>query len=114
MAQNVALSRNWIGATYKHPGPLRNVAADHPELKTAAQLEPEMLRVLVDMEPDQLLLLTRHFAGLAFDVMPMQATEGLFLQQQIRALPHLDEFLTREGGMVRWHVQFHASAPVFV
>jgi hypothetical protein len=56
--------------------------------------------VLNGLTPDQQIKISRHLTGRAFDIQPNSATED-----QVNSLqPQL--FLTSEGGLSRWHVQF--------
>jgi hypothetical protein len=51
------------------------------------------------------LKISRHLTGRAFDVRPvMQNAEAI--KADIRALPGLNKFLEKEAGHVRWHAQF--------
>lgn len=110
MAANVALNRQWIAQTYKisvarhacqqwvnaHPG------------TTRAQIEAGLLGVFATLPDAELLKLSRHLTGDAFDVEPVP--NGDAIKSCIRDLPGLDCFLEREGGLTRWHAQFHPPA----
>ena len=51
--------------------------------------------------------LSKHFAGRAFDLQPMApGVAANKVKAFIRALPGAPLFLEKEGGLLRWHVQF--------
>ena len=50
--------------------------------------------------------LSKHFSGQAFDVQPVAGAAGSAIKKTIRALPKLNNFLEKEGGLVRWHADF--------
>lgn len=110
MASNVIRNRRWIAATYRSTPASRTLqdwVDDHPEARTQAQIAAGLAVIMHTWAPDELAELTRHLSGDAFDLQPMAGPEGLAVLATARALPFVDEVLTHEGGLVRWHVQFH-------
>jgi hypothetical protein len=111
MAQNIVKSgrRTWIADTYKvTPVSLacQRWINGNPAARTAPQIEAGLLAVFAMIGDDELLKLSQHFSGRAFDILP-QCVPLEELQPAIEALPGFEKFLTREGGLIRWHVQFH-------
>jgi len=110
MASNVAKEgqRRWIEETYK-ASPLRTRCQDwldaHPEVVTAAGIAAGLLAIFDAAGDRELSRLSRHLAGMAFDVQPVEH-DAEAIKTTIRGLPGLDLFLDREGGLVRWHAQF--------
>jgi hypothetical protein len=108
MAGNVVLNRKWIEQTYAASS-VRDACQkwvdDNPEKKTAAEIEQGLLEVMNGFSDADLGHLSGHLSGMAFDVQPV--TEGgEEIKASIRALPGLQKFLEKEGGLVRWHAQF--------
>jgi hypothetical protein len=42
---------------------------------------------------------------MAFDIHPV-TSNGARIKKTIRNLSELDKFIEKEGGLVRWHIQF--------
>ena len=57
------------------------------------------------MPEEELVKISRHLTGKAFDVSPITANAAV-LKADILKLPGLHKFLDKEGGLVRWHAQF--------
>jgi hypothetical protein len=111
MAVNTLHRVDWIAATYK-PNKVSEACQRwvdlHPSAFNLEALTSGLLRVLNDYTDQDLTHLSRHLSGLAFDVQPLPGQRGIQLQRAIRSLPHLERFLTNEGGLRRWHAQFKA------
>lgn len=108
MATNVLKNRKWIGETYKHHEvsiACQQWVDEHPDAVTLAVIEKGFLEVFDRFTDEQLLKLSLHMSGDAFDVQPVEENEAA-IKADIRALPHLDTFLEKEGGLIRWHAQF--------
>jgi hypothetical protein len=122
MAQNVygGGKPKWIQQTYRHrsngslASPLAQSLQDwvdaHPSAKTA-DAAAAFAAIINGASDDVKNTLSSHFSGRAFDVKPMTGEKGDAVQAAINALPGLDRFLTKEGGLVRWHAQFKAGEP---
>jgi hypothetical protein len=110
MASNVALgNRTWVVDTYRDSEPARALQAfvdAHPAIRGKRALTEGFLSVLSRFTPEELAHLSRHLGGLAFDIQPTRINAEA-IKRDIRELPGLHLFLDREGGLVRWHVQFH-------
>lgn len=107
MASNVVHNRQWIQQTYASPNKmlLQNWVDSHPEATTAAALTAGLLEVLNGMSDEVLGTISKHPAGLAFDVQPV-TKNAEEIKSDIRALPGIGKFLEKEGGLVRWHASF--------
>ena len=75
------------------------IAAIHDQI--TAGLE----QVLKGMPDSELVKISRHLTGRAFDVRPVTANAAA-IKADILKLPGLHKFLDKEGGLVRWHAQF--------
>lgn len=109
MAGNVALNRRWIAATYRATAERDQLQAwvdAHPEATTRDAIAAGLLLIMETWGDAQRARLSRHFAGLAFDVRPVGGAAGEAIKMTIRKLPGLVKFLEREGGLTRWHAEF--------
>jgi hypothetical protein len=107
MAANIVAlhDRKWIGKTYLAGGKLQTWVDSHPEAGTVDALTDGLERTMTAMPENELMKISRHLTGRAFDIRPITANaEGI--KADIRRLPGLHRFLDREGGQVRWHAQF--------
>jgi hypothetical protein len=127
MAQNTLHCRTWIGDTYTRKGrpsytiaqSLQRLVEAHPEWRTQEDLHRGLYEELDAIYEGH--LISRHChaingrpASLAFDLSPAQletatgslTTVGCAVWRSLWALPGIDGVLRREGGLVRWHVQF--------
>lgn len=108
MASNVASNRKWIAQTYKKTA-LRQKCQDwvdnNPTQTTKEQIMLGLLKVMGAASDMELGELSKHWSGMAFDVQPVER-DAEAIKKTISSLPYLDLFLEKEGGMVRWHVQF--------
>ncbi len=108
MAGNVAANRKWISQTYMPSDTSRKLQKwvdEHKDRKTADEIERGLAGAMKSMTAGQLGLLSKHLAGLAFDVRPVQQ-DAESIKRTIRGLPKLKVFLDKEGGLERWHAQF--------
>jgi hypothetical protein len=105
MANNVVLNRRWIGQTYLAGAKLQQWVDQHPEAKTIDQITAGLEQVMKGMPDSELVKLSRHLTGRAFDVRPVTANAAA-IKADILKLPGLHKFLDKEGGLVRWHAQF--------
>lgn len=110
MAGNIVKNRNWIKQTYAASAErdsLQDWVDQHPEATTKAEIAAGLAGIMSTWTDVQKVKLSRHFAGLAFDVQPIP--NGDKLKNAIKALPHLKKFLDNEGGLVIWHAEFEAA-----
>jgi len=105
MAGNVVFNRKWIGQTYLAGAKLQQWVDQHPEAKTIDQITAGLEQVMKRMPDSELVKLSRHLTGRAFDVRPVTANAAA-IKADILKLPGLHKFLDKEGGLVRWHAQF--------
>lgn len=112
MAGNVVGNRNWIRDTYAESPEryeLQTWVDSHPDATTRDQIMAGLRTVMNGWNDARKVRLSRHFAGLAFDVQPVVGAVGEAIKTTIRALPHLRRFLDSEGGSVIWHAEFEPS-----
>lgn len=105
MAGNVVLNRKWIGQTYLAAAKLQQWVDQHPEATTVDAITAGLQQVMNAMPEQELLKISRHLTGRAFDVRPVTANAAA-IKAFIQGLPGLQKFLEKEGGLVRWHAQF--------
>jgi hypothetical protein len=105
MARNVVVNRKWIGQTYLAGAKLQQWVDKHPEAKTVDAITAGLEQVMSAMPEPELLKISRHLTGKAFDIRPVTANAAA-IKADIFKLPGLHKFLDKEGGLVRWHAQF--------
>jgi hypothetical protein len=107
MASNIIKSghRNWIADTYLAGQKLQQWVDAHPEAVTPAQLAAGLEATMKQMTKDELRKVSKHLIGRAFDLKPVSGKVAE-IEGDIHSLPDFQKFLTKEGGLVRWHVQF--------
>lgn len=113
MAQNLAQDRAYL-RVYVDSLAKREIQAfldDNPTHSDVASLKLGINNVLVRLPPDQVGKISKHLSGMAFDVQPIpSALGGDAVMATILKLPGLDKFLTYEGDLSRWHIQFLGEA----
>lgn len=113
MTVNVRSNPQWIGQTYLHGGALQTFVDRNIGDLTWEELEQGLFEELMQMPNAH--RLSRHLSGLAFDVHPLVDHDGLPTAEGRRVMDYIRRelyprtFLTREGGLVRWHVDFWAE-----
>ena len=105
MANNVVLNRKWIGQTYVAGAKLQQWVDQHPEATSVDAITAGLEQVMKRMPSEELVKISRHLTGKAFDVRPVTANAAA-IKADILKLPGLHKFLDKEGGLVRWHAQF--------
>lgn len=111
MARNVVDERGWIAATYKASLVSQRLQAwvdSHPESDSVAELAAGLLATMRQFSEHELIALSKHLTGEAFDVLPIAGRHGQLVVQSLRRI--VAEFggklLEREGGKIVWHAQF--------
>jgi hypothetical protein len=107
MAGNVVVKRDWIKKTYMHneaSKACQKWVDDHPEALTKKDIASGLLATLKGLG-SKAGLISKHLTGEAFDVQPV-TKDAAEIKKAIRSLPGAKKFLDKEGGLVRWHVQF--------
>jgi hypothetical protein len=110
MASNITGKggRKWIVKTYAASAQRDQLQAwidAHPQAVTRDAIAAGLESLLTQMSDAERLHISKHFAGAAFDVQPVAANAAI-IKADMAALPGVTKFLEREGGLVRWHVQF--------
>jgi hypothetical protein len=107
MAANIVSlhDRQWIRRTYLAGAVLQKWVDDHPHAVTIDQITAGLHDTMSAMAEADLLKISRHLTGRAFDIRPVTENAAA-IESDIRALPGLQKFLDKEGGHVRWHAQF--------
>lgn len=112
MASNVQHNRRWIEQTYMRTPERAMLQAwidTHPAADTREEIRAGFVEIMLGWNDTQKGRLSKHFSGQAFDVQPLPAgTTADAVKTAIRALPRLEKFLEKEGGLIRWHAQFLA------
>jgi hypothetical protein len=108
MASNVVKNRKWIVQTYK-PTPVSAACQQwvdgNSNAKSAEDIAGGLQSVLSQFPDTELRRLSKHLSGDAFDVQPVTQNADQ-IKADIKALPGVEKFLDKEGGLVRWHAQF--------
>lgn len=112
MASNVVLNRRWIAQTYTPSVvsvALQNWVDAHPSTGGVDSIAAGLLAVLGMFSDDDLSHLSLHLSGCAFDVQPVGGLLGeqicAFMQQLANKYPG-GKFLSKEGGLTRFHIQW--------
>lgn len=111
MAQNIVrtANRKWIAITYA-ASPERNELQDwvdqNPQATQVAQIEAGLRTIMENWSDSQRVRLSRHFAGLAFDMVPIRGVMEEEVVRAIKALPSFKKFIDGEAGADVWHVEF--------
>jgi ATP-dependent Zn protease len=105
MAGNVVLNRKWIGQTYLAAAKLQKWVDSHPQAKTIDQITAGLEETMKAMPENELLKISRHLTGKAFDIKPV-VKNAKAIKADILKQPGLNKFLEKEGGLIRWHAQF--------
>lgn len=111
MAANVVESGwKWL-RVYKYI-PIRTALIQwcrrHPEAKTKNEIAIGLLSVLRTFPDAELMRLSAHLSGHAFDVQPVFGHQGSMMLNTLRSVieKYGGTLLEKEGGLVRWHAQF--------
>lgn len=108
MAGNVVANRKWIEQTYAastERDTLQKWVDDNPSATTKSEITAGLSGIMNGWTDAQRVKLSRHFAGLAFDVSPGDEA----IKKSIKALPNIVKFLDSEGGITIWHAEFKAA-----
>ena len=121
MASNCILNPKWIEKTYRQPlcaaaqaaqSAVDSVYGVVENIISVNNLTTAIIGALSVFSSDELRKLSWHLSGDAFDVQPVDGDEGAAVKDKIRSLVGLritngghGEFLEKEGGLTRWHVQ---------
>jgi hypothetical protein len=108
MASNVVQNRKWIEQTYVLSDlrvKCQQWIDNNPNKKTQKEIAEGLIGVLSTASTADLGKLSKHLSGEAFDVQPV-AQNAEAIKKTIRELAGVSKFLDKEGGLVRWHVQF--------
>jgi hypothetical protein len=107
MAGNVVLNRQWIVQTYVDSPASRACQKwvnEHPQATTKEAIAQGLLTVLQGLPASEAGRISKHLSGEAFDIQPVE-TDAEAIKAAARSLTGA-RFLEKEGGLVRWHVQF--------
>lgn len=106
MAVNTLLNRKWVGQTYRKGGPIQAWIDAHPDATQADELAEGIYQLIAALPPDQQISHHLLMPCPVFDIEPRIDAIGERIYQAIPTLPGLTKFLEREGGLIRWHVEF--------
>lgn len=111
MSQNVVKNRNWIAETYKDSeikDACQKWVTDNPGAVTAEAIAAGLLGVMNSLPEEKVLVLSLHLSGNAFDINPV-IPDVNDIKATVATLPGLVDFLSQEGGLIRWHAEFEPS-----
>jgi hypothetical protein len=117
MAINTAKNREWIGQTYLAAHRLQAWVNANPDAQTPEQISEGLYMTMLGMSDREVMAISRHLTGDAFDVRPMldggvPTLYGQKILDAIQELAGVQKVLTKEGGLDVWHVQFAPSVEV--
>ena len=117
MAVNTLQNRQWIGQTYLAAHKLQDWVTANPDAQTVEQVSDGLYGTLLSMSDQELLSVSKHLTGDAFDVRPMThngkpTLYGEKILDVMRSLPGLHKLLLKEGGLIIWHAHFVPSIEV--
>lgn len=117
MAVNTTRNRLWIGQTYLAATRLQQWVNENPDAQDVEQLSEGLYHTLLSMPDAEVLRVSRHLTGDAFDVRPMMdkglpTHYGDKILESIRGLPGFHKLLLKEGGLDVWHAQFVPSVEI--
>lgn len=109
MAGNVVSNRNWITETYKDKtlaAKLQKWLDDNPKATKKDEIAKGLADTMSTWTDTEKGKLSAHFTGEAFDIQP-QTDKAAEIKAEVDSLAKKDggQFLEKEGGLVRWHVQ---------
>ena len=110
MASNVVKNRQWIAQTYKAT-PISAACQKwidaNPQAKSSAAIAAGLLSVINQFGDSELRRLSKHLSGDAFDVQPVTQNAARIIADMNALAEALGgKFLSKEGGLIRWHIQF--------
>jgi hypothetical protein len=107
MARNIVNTgnRQWIAGTYKAAAKLQQWVDAHPNAKSIDEITAGLLATMEAMPEAELLKVSKHLTGKAFDIRPVTANADA-IKSFIKTLPGLSTFLDKEADVTRWHAQF--------
>lgn len=111
MAQNIVSTadRKWIQKTYAaspERTELQGWVDRNPQATSVAQIQAGLSAIMDNWDDSQRLKISRHFAGLAFDMKPVRGKDEEDIVKAIKALPTYRDFRDGENGVDVWHVEF--------
>lgn len=126
MACNVIVDPKWIYRTYIRGAALQSAIDTYRLMArpwTVQAIEDVLLETMHHLTDEELGGLSRHYTGDAVDLKPIldntgcPTPQGEAVLETIRGMKHdplfgLEKFLTREGDLIRWHLQFLPSVEV--
>lgn len=112
MARNIVNTndRKWIEKTYANSGArkkLQDWVDANATATTEAQLKTGLEGVMNALSSAELNAISYHFAGAAFDLVPVGGTDGDKIKKAIPLLPHYRKWKDGESGVDVWHVEFN-------
>lgn len=111
MADNIVDTndRQWISKTYSDSTERRQLQKwvdDHPAAVTVSAIKTGLTGIMTAWTDAQRVKISKHLAGMAFDLVPIRGEKEKEIKDFINALPGVDKFLDGENGVDVWHVQF--------
>ena len=109
----------WLTNTYIYSDPLYHVLNDGSvNLASQVGIEAKLLDTMLAMDTINLLRISRHLTGDAFDIDPITDNMGVPTAYGQRVIDYVRrnipeaKMLLREGGLIVWHVQLPPSVEV--
>lgn len=106
---NVAKDRKWIEKTYAASAErteLQDWIDQNPQATTVAQIQAGLSAIMEAWSDSERAKISRHIAGLAFDLVPVRGAKEQEVVKAIKALASFRKLLDGEAGVDVWHVEF--------
>ena len=116
VAQNIYRSQNssWVGATYRDSSFIRKlnqeIINNWDSIKGSESLILQTVNRVFESDNAGARLMSKHLSGYAFDLR-VNSVNYNDLNTFVRTLPGFNQFLTQEGGLTVWHIEFN-EAPI--
>jgi len=116
IAQNIYRSQNsnWVGATYRDSIFIRKlnqeIMNNWNSIKGNESLILQTVNKIFANDNAGARSMSKHLSGYAFDIR-VNSVNYNDLNSFVRTLPGFNQFLTQEGGLTVWHIEFN-EAPI--
>jgi hypothetical protein len=116
VAKNIYTSQNssWVGATYRDSAFIRKlnqeIINNWASIKGSESLILQKINEIFRKDNAGAKSMSKHLSGYAFDLR-VNCVNYNELNSFVRTLPGFHQFLTQEGGLAVWHLEFN-EAPI--
>ena len=114
IAQNIYRSQNsgWVGATYRDSAFIRRlnqeIINNWASIRGSEAMIFQTINKVFESDNAGAKTMSRHLSGYAFDIR-VNSVNYNELNSFVRTLPGFHQFLTEEGGLSIWHIEFNEA-----